>query len=201
MPVTILQKWIVVAFDMCSSTTILEQLILRREEKRLDFFWAEMMKYLEVQQAIRNFEIYKFMGDGWLLLFPSKTKGDELLEFLADFSKFFRKQLYTLILKHLDVRPDVTGLTVGLETGQLRSFKMNGRKEYVGRPINIACRLVKAIKDKDSKPAYKALASRQVYNEYFEHVSSKMEAKNVRRQLHNVSGGENFRCKKMTLIS
>lgn len=66
---TVIRK-LVVVFDISSSTTILEDL-MRCE--RLDV-WRNVL--ISVKEVLMDhpieFEIYKFMGDGWILLFPAR---------------------------------------------------------------------------------------------------------------------------------
>lgn len=65
---TIEQKCVVV-FDICSSTTILEDLLRSDSEKRWRDLLIDIKRFLVAQREVREFEIYKFMGDGWILLF------------------------------------------------------------------------------------------------------------------------------------
>lgn len=78
---------------------------------------------------------------------------------------------------------------------------MYGQQEYIGRALNIACRLQSAIKDKDSSPAYKALVSNSVFSEYFASAARKVTVYKVRRRLRNIRGGADFNCKKIHLLN
>jgi len=74
---------IVVAFDMCSSSNIIEDLTKSRNVQPLTKFFGELKSYLaKEQKATAPFDPYKFTGDGWLLLFPATTDGVRLLRFL-----------------------------------------------------------------------------------------------------------------------
>ena len=92
-------------------------------------------------------------------------------------------------------------LTFGIEKGPLVSMMMYGQREYIGRALNIACRLQSAIKDKDKSPAYKALVSNVVYNEYFASASKQLKVYKVKRKLRNIRGGVDFLCKKVHLLN
>jgi hypothetical protein len=190
---------IVVAFDMCSSSDIIEELTLKGDMARFRNFLTKVKRYLASAQKTVLFDPYKFTGDGWILLFPSNTNGQLLLTFLRDFSAFYRKELKNDVLRYLDTPPSITGLTFGLEKGPLAPMTMYGAREYVGRALNIACRLQSAIKDKGGSPAYKALVSNAVYNDYFSPAAG-YKVFRVTRKLRNIRGGSEFRCRKINLL-
>ena len=190
---------IVVAFDICSSSDIIEELTLSGNLKRFNEFLQALKRYLASAQKDIVFDPYKFTGDGWILLFPAKTDGKVLTKFLIDLCTFFRKEFNKQVLKHLDTPPS-TGLTFGVEKGPLVSMVMYGQREYIGRALNIACRLQSAIKDKDSSPAYKALVSNRVFYEYFASATGKLTVYRVRRRLRTIRGGVDFYCKKIHLL-
>ena len=204
MPLTIVNltvqgKVIVVAFDMCSSTSIVEQLTLKGDLKRLQRLLTVVKRYLMEKQKVLPFDVYKFVGDGWILLFPENTDGQKLLHFLKDLCSFFKKEERKEVLDHLDAPPKVTGLTFGIEKGALGAMLMYNQREYVGRAINVACRLQSAIKDKGGSPAYKALVTNTVFNEYFAPATGFTVFK-VERTLRNIGNGAVFRCRKINLL-
>jgi len=204
MPLTIVNltvqgKVIVVAFDMCSSTSIVEQLTLKGDLKRLQRLLTVVKRYLMEKQKALPFDVYKFVGDGWILLFPENTDGQKLLHFLKDLCIFFKKEERKEVLDHLDAPPKITGLTFGIEKGALGAMLMYSQREYVGRAINVACRLQSAIKDKGGSPAYKALVTNTVFNEYFAPAAGFAVFK-VERTLRNIGNGAVFRCRKINLL-
>ena len=77
---------------------------------------------------------------------------------------------------------------------------MYGQREYVGRALNVACRLQGSIKDKDAAPAYKALVSNAAYNAYFKSEKS-VKVWKVRRKLRNIRGGVDFHCAKIEFLN
>jgi hypothetical protein len=190
---------IVVAFDMCSSSDILEELTLKGEMPRYEDFLTKIKEYLADAQKKISFDPYKFTGDGWILLFPANTDGKALLLFLRNFCSFFSKEFRKHLLRYLDTPPRITGLKFGLEKGPLVRMTMYGATEYVGRALNIACRLQNAVRDKGGSPAYMALVSNTVYNDYFSPAKS-YKVVNATRTLRNVRGGAKFRCKKIYLL-
>jgi len=191
---------IVVAFDMCSSSDVLEGLTLKGETARLKSFIEKLKHYLANAQKDLPFDPYKFTGDGWILLFPVDTDGPKLLSFLRDFAIYFRKAFKTDVLTFLDVRPDITGLTFGVEKGPLVPMTIFQTQEYIGRALNIACRLQSAIKDKGGSPAYMALVSNSVFNSYFSPATGYVVYP-VRRQLRNIQGGKAIHCSKIDLLN
>lgn len=190
---------VVVAFDMCSSSNIIEELTLSNDIKRLTDFLTSLKRYLAKAQAHLPFDPYKFTGDGWILLFPPDTNGIALLRFLEDLCSFFAKEFRTSVLRYLDNPPSLVGLTFGIEKGALIPMTMYGQPEYIGRAINVACRLQGAVKDKGRSPAYNALVSNRVFTEYFSSAKP-FRIDRVRRTLRNINQGADFRCRRISLM-
>ena len=190
---------IVVAFDMCSSSDIIEELTLKDAMPRFHRFLTKIKEYLAEEQKTLPFDPYKFTGDGWILLFPANTDGNALLTFLRRLCTFFKKEFRNDVLRYLDTPPSITGLTFGLEKGLLARMTMYGGREYVGRALNIACRLQNAVKDKGGSPAYRALVSNTVYNDYFSPATG-YKVVRVTRTLRNIRSGAKFRCRKINLL-
>jgi hypothetical protein len=192
---------IVVAFDICSSSDIIEELTLKGQLERFHQLLTSLRHHLMKSQDILLFDAYKFTGDGWILLFPgNETDGQVLLKWLTDLCVFFKKEFRQKILKYLDTPPAVTGLTFGLERGLLGKMKMFGRREYLGRAINIACRLQGAVGDKGGPPAYKALVSNVVFHDYFA-AATGYKVWKAQRSLKNIRAGTAFKCRKIDLLS
>jgi hypothetical protein len=112
---------LVVAFDMCSSSDVLEELTLSGDLRRYDQLLTSIKEYLANAQDNVLFDPYKFTGDGWILLFPKETSGDLTFKFLQDLCRFFKKEFNDRINRHLGSPPSVTGLTFGVEKGPLRA--------------------------------------------------------------------------------
>jgi class 3 adenylate cyclase len=199
--VTLTGEVIVVAIDMCSSSDIIEELTLKGDLQRLQDFLTAFKRFLMQAQHSVKFDAYKFTGDGWILLFPAETSGPALLKLLRDICVFFKREFRKTIYKYLDTPPRITGLTFGLERGLLGQMKMFGRAEYVGRAINIACRLQNAVADKDDSPGYKALVSNAVYHQYLAPHTKAYKVVQAKRSLRNIRGGVDFRCRKIDLLS
>ncbi len=193
---------IVVTFDMCSSSDVFEDLMLRgRIDRFLDFVSALKHHLADAQDKIK-FTPYKFTGDGWILLFPKATAdGPRLLAFLRELSIFYMAEFAKCLLPHLGTPPGTTGLTFGIEEGNVTSTMVFQKKEHVGRPITIACRLQAAVNEvAEKKPAYKALVSSTVFDEYFASIPG-LKARTRYVSLRNIRGGRKFRCKLFSLAA
>jgi hypothetical protein len=191
---------VVVAFDMCSSSNIIEELTLSGDVGRLKDFIGTLNQYLAKEQASVLFDPYKFTGDGWLLLFPSNTKGIALAAFLTRLCRFYSKEYKNKMLPFLAHPPPISGLTFGIDKGSLEDLVIHGQQEYIGRVINIACRLQGAVKDKGGNPAYKALVSNAVFAEYFSETNFP-NVFSVKRTLRNINHDRVYRCRKIELLS
>ena len=185
---------IVVTFDMCSSSDILEELILLNDLSPYERVITKLKHYLAEAQEWVLFDPYKFTGDGWILLFPGNTSGASLWKLIAGLSACYRATSEVDLLPRLNTHPSIVGLTFGIEKGPIAHMTIFQQKEYVGRPITVACRLQAAIKSVTSKPAYKALISRSAYDDIFAKFP-KIGAINRKVSLHNIRGGRTFRCK------
>ncbi len=188
---------LVVAFDMCSSTDVIEELTLNGDIELLEALLTAVKEHLAAAQDRVLFDPYKFNGDGWILLFPANADGPAVFEILQGLCKFYEKAFAKIVYRHLATPPRVTGLTFGIDRGTVRRIKMYGQNEYVGRAINVACRLQASIKDKDQSPGYKALVSNAAYNRYFGAASKTVKVWKVKRTLRNIRSGADFHCKKI----
>jgi len=193
---------IVVFFDICSSTKILEDLIrTENEEKWRDLLIAQK-NFLRQRRVNYGFDMYKFLGDGWVLLFPTDASGGELMALLRSISDHYVK-LYRRKIKPLLTVPIANvGLTFGIDGGTLLVMTMNARREYAGRALNVAARLQSSIAQrKERHPENKVLLSNNLYATFKDKRKIQGEYKiwRVRRVLKNISGGEDYRCLKVEL--
>jgi hypothetical protein len=190
---------IVVAFDMCSSSTIMEQLLRARDMSCLTEFLTAIKRHLAAEQKLLEFDPYKFTGDGWILLFSPVTDGVALAAFLERLCRFYRDEFKRRVRPYLGNVPKLIGLSFGIDCGWLSHMTMYGQPEYIGRPIVVACRLQGAVKDKGGSPAYKALVTYAAYRKYFAQLPLPRVVR-VKRTLHNINDGTPFGCKKITLL-
>ena len=192
----------VVVFDICSSTSILENLQLNERLKRWRDLIIGMKNFLRTEAPEVGFKIYKFLGDGWILLFPEDFGGDKLIQFLTKLSKEFLS-LYRNVNAVLTTRISTIGLTFGIEKGTLICLIMNKIPEYIGRPLNVATRLQSSLKVKDKNPQFKGLISRVVYDDFSRETKRKLKKTHkivkVDRDLRNIAGGNNYPCMKIRI--
>jgi hypothetical protein len=159
-----------------------------------------MKNYLIGKTDEYNFTIYKFTGDGWILLFDPDTSGDKLVTFLRDLCKQYKMRYKRYVEDILETPPLSSGLTFGIDRGSLVKFVMNEQTEFVGRAINVACRLQGSIKDKDKSPQYKAIITKPLYYEKMRFLKN-VKKLNVKRKLRNLAGGNEVNCVKIWLDS
>jgi class 3 adenylate cyclase len=156
-------------------------------------------EFLHAKAAAVGYRLYNFTGDGWILLFPGKVNGQRLIIFLEELCKRYADLYAKNIKPVLETNPEVIGVTFGMDRGQLIKIHMNGRDEFVGRPINVACRLQSAIKDKDKNPGNKILISKHL----FESIKTDLKTNRfgeVKRKLRNIAGGRDISCMKADIL-
>jgi class 3 adenylate cyclase len=157
-------RHLVVVFDICSSTTILEDL------KRTDNLgaWRTLLIHLKDRMLERGanlkMSLYKFIGDGWVLLFPDNVPKIELCSFLCDLSQAFEAQFEEYVKPLLSQEPNPIGLMFGIDAGDLIRLELNGHFEYIGRAINVASRLQSYTKELPDGPSNKVIFSKNSFN-------------------------------------
>ena len=192
-------KKIVVFFDICSSTSILEDLVKTENQKLWRDLLIELKDYLRNKRSSLRFELYKFLGDGWVLLFERRPDGLEIFEFFEALSDKFLSLYRRDIENVLNIRIPNVGLTFGMDIGSCIQFVMNHQPEYMGRPLNVAARLQSTIGQRDSKPQNKTLLSNNLYATFGDKrkIQRKYKVWRVTRKLKNISGGEDYCCVKV----
>lgn len=195
----VLHDLVVVAFDMCSSSNLIEDLSRTDSLRAYDQMLKNLYLWLWSNAKKFNFIVYKFTGDGWILLFPaSLTTGNDLMQFLVKLTHKHSLLRQKLVDGHLESIPKANGLTFGVEMGKVRKIVLGTNVEFVGRPLNVACRLQTAVKDRGSAPDYRCLFSRKVFNTYLKDIQG-YKYFDVERSLRNITGGERYRCVKVNL--
>jgi class 3 adenylate cyclase len=191
------EEKVAVVFDICSSTAILEDLRLTNNEKAWRDLIIALKQFLREKETESSLSSYKFIGDGWILLFPRNYNGTALLKFLQELTALFQYH-YEFVLEQLNSPPKISGLTFGVDFGPLIRFEMMERDEYVGRPLNMASRLQSALSKINGNPANKVLFTTPT----FSHLRIRESAWVTRRvsvQLRNIRGGEEVKCIEVSL--
>jgi class 3 adenylate cyclase len=190
---------IVVTIDIHSSSQIIEDLLKTNSIK----LWRDLLitinEYLKRESIHSGAAIYKFIGDGWILLFNEPYSAKDIFKFLSDINKQFDQCYSDKVFPKLDTPSEISGLTFGIDEGQLINITMQNNTEYIGRPINIACRLQGAINDIDIKDGYRVFISHRLYNALKDELS-KYYPDPIQRPLRNISEGRNFRCNRLRLL-
>ena len=203
MPVTIRHARIIVVLDLCSSSQIMEDLLLGEKFDQYEAFLTCVKRWLMNWTQAHSppkgrFELYKFTGDGWILLFPDTIGGEPLLRFMYNLCEMINAELARHIIPNLSTMPAVLGATLGVEAGHLIRMTMNERVEYVGRALNVACRLQDAVNDHEAHPGcYRALISARLYNERLAKASARYKVESTTCSLRNIQGGSRFACRKI----
>lgn len=180
--------------DICSSTLILEDLIRTENQVRWQTILGHLKRFLWAEGGNNTFQMYKFMGDGWILLFDEGSfSGKQLLDLMRKLCIEYDRLFYMYVVEVLSRMPNVTGLTFGVDEGSLVEIVMNRQKEYVGRALNVAARLQSAIKQFRDPPAGTLLIS----NNAFVHLRLQVVNVEVECKLANVTGGERYRARKI----
>lgn len=184
-------KHTVMQFDICSSSMIIQDLIRSENQQawRDLLLWIE--KYLVEASKKYNFLPYKFVGDGWILLFKFNPDGD-LLSFAKEFSEVLSDKIQKLVDDYLEEPPKILGVTFGVDRGTLIKLNIMGKEEYIGWPINVAARLEKA-RNGDKTPQYKMLITKSMYKILKKYIIN-CPIKYVTRKLKNISQNKEFRC-------
>ena len=188
---------IVTTIDICSSSHIIEDLIKTSNIKAWRDVLIEMKEYLVSNAPNYGAEIYKFIGDGWIILFNKPYSAENIVNFLMGINQRFEEHYNTKIFPKLDIPLDISGLTFGVDEGQLIQLTMQERIEYIGRPINIACRLQGSINEIDIKGGFRVFMSHRLFNTLEAASFSYHDV--TERPLRNISDGGNFRCYRISI--
>jgi len=186
-----IENKVVVTIDICSSTDILEDLLKTKGIKQWRDLLIWLKEYLIAESKKYNFNLYKFTGDGWIILFDPPYKGAQIIQFLSEVSEKFEEEFKDKIYNILDSPPDITGLTFGIDEGPLVQMNMHEKMEYIGRAINVACRLQGVINDIDIKAGYRAFMSRRLFNSMKEELSG-YSPDSTKLPLRNIDGRKPF---------
>lgn len=196
-------KKIVTFFDICSSSKITEDLAQNNDLP----LWHEMLN--KIEQSLENnkialcFSIYKFLGDGWVLIIDPDTDKKKLLRYFKKLCDLFSDHFNKKIEKRLSTEIKRVGLTFGLDIGEIYPVSVGGSKEYVGPTLNIAARLQSCISNPnkmDDDPSNQLMMIRRNYFKYFEDdVDGMYKLVKARRTLKNIKNEDIFVCTRIWL--
>lgn len=177
----------------------MEDLIESENQERWRNSIIQLKDFLATEQKRwpkdSTFHIYKFVGDGWILLFPTEFPSGELFSLLKRLCEK-HNDVHETLLKPVLRRPiEPIGLTFGLEVGRLIGFRMNGRDEKVGRAINYACRF-QSVVEPDGVKQGKLLMSANAHDMLHGGMDGVYRTKRVMRTVQ----GEETWCYKVDLL-
>jgi class 3 adenylate cyclase len=182
----------VLIFDICSSTAILENLIRTENVVRWERVLGELKRYMWQLNDAVEFATYKFLGDGWILLFDDGSlHKDALLLLMRAIELKYERLFKAEIEPVLTSMPEIVGITFGIDEGSLARLTINKKEEYVGRAINVAARLQSAVKSLGGPPNGIALFSANA----FARLGITAKSDGVECSLPNVVGGTSYRAR------
>ena len=195
-----IDKKLVVFFDICSSSKLVNDL-LSSDQSKIKYYRNLLIvvrQFLVEQEEKGLCEVYNFIGDGWVLLLPPDSTGEAFISLLSNLSVLFERQLGNLT-DRLNSTPEVMGLTFGVDKGDLVRLVLDGKRaDYIGHPLNLAARLQAAVKDTPEDPAYRALISKNTFQDL--EISPKYRFVKVTRKLRNMLP-ETCECFELSVIN
>jgi len=185
---------LVMAFDICSSTDILEDLHRTGNVKAWRDLLIKLKEFLLSNSNNYFYNVYNFTGDGWILLFEYDINGAILEKFVSSLCNEYESIYDEKIEPILETTPDVIGIKIGMDRGSITKIVMNKRIEYIGRPINVACRLQVAItKNSVEYNIYRMMITKSLYN-HLKNDVKEWKAFEVERTLPNIAGNRKINC-------
>jgi len=190
-----LQENIVLAFDICSSTSIIEDLHRTQTVYRYKELIYGIRNYLEKISSEYHFQIYKFLGDGYILIFEPNVSIDRVLSFTIGLTDECDKYLTEFIQNFLEdeVLPR-KGITIGLDEGTLHPLEEKHRDtpvEFIGRPITIACRLQAKLDGPEH--TNRVLMTLRLYQELTDKLLKALCTQTT-RTLRNINNNKDLKC-------
>ena len=165
--------------------------------------WRDLLirlkEFLDDEKLVAPFEVYKFLGDGWVLLFDKDFDGSSMMDLLYRMCVKYKFLFKGKISPVLTTGGCKAGMTFGIDEGELVKIVMHGKPEYIGRPLNLAARLQGAIKQKDDEPDWKVLISKNCHIKLELEKVQRFAGIEVERKLANVAGGERYKARKIAL--
>lgn len=189
----------VVVFDICSSSVILEDLQQSGTQDRFGLLIDALWAYLLAGVRRKLFEIYKYLGDGFVLLFSESVRPDDVIMFLVNLTHYSNIVIAEFQRQYLDVAQlPRAGITIGVDLGQVYRLQSNAtsRREYFGRPINIASRFQSSLDQPEH--VNHVLVSREFYRG-MENKTLRDRFSETSRSLRNMAGEKKQRCYYMGL--
>ena len=188
----------VVTIDICSSSHIVENLLKRSKIDVWKNTLIDLKEYIFKEALKHKAEIYKFTGDGWIMLFDPPYLEKNIIGFLKDINLFYKDLYINQVIHTIDIPPKIIGMTFGVDEGPLVKLKMLEIWEYIGRALNIACRLQGAISEIDVYGGYRVFLSHIAYN-MLKNEADQYLPDATERLLKNISHNPDFQCYRLAI--
>jgi class 3 adenylate cyclase len=183
----------VLAFDICSSSAMLENLHLTNRTEKYEILIHDIVRFLEKNAAHYNYEIYKFLGDGFILIFSESTSIYLILEFCTALTSECNAYIKEFLRQHIETEDGIPrrGITIGVDKGYITKLSIDGKDEYVGRPINVSTRFQSSLDGEEH--TNRALLSLKLYQEIKE-PNFKTLCSQTSRTLKNMANNAKVKC-------
>lgn len=191
-------KAVVVTLDICSSSFLIEDLLKSERIRIWRNLIISMKDHLWHLAREHNADLHKFIGDGWIILFKQPYSGRGILHVLNSASEFYKRLYEQEVFPNLETFPKLSGLTFGMAEGRLIKVEMQERSEYIGRPINIACRLQSNISEYDINGGFRVLMSHGVFHKLRDDLGDYCYNL-TEKPLKNLGDGQTFPCYQILL--
>ena len=188
-----MSEQIVLVFDICSSTSILEDLHRTNTIEKYNNLISNINLFLEKNHITYSYDIYKFLGDGYILLFDNQKNIDKVLEFSIALIYECNEYIKKVIEEDIEAENSILrkGITIGIDCGYISKLKNMNKNEYIGRPINFACRLQSSLKK--TEHTNRILLSNKVY-QLINEKGYKLLCSKTTRSFRNIVNDDDIKC-------
>lgn len=183
---------VVLVIDICHSTAIVDDLGAGGNEG----FWRKLLVKMDAiiraHSSQAKYEYYKFLGDGWILLFDeSEDTGRNVIDALRYADEMYGLAYVGGVRSAFRRHKQPPELTFGVTSGPLLKVELGGGTEYIGKAINEACRLQGMASNSEGGAGSRGYLGTGFYTEYYDNFAGLALEKEV--ALRNVEGGEKIK--------
>lgn len=193
-------KKTIICFDIVSSSKIIEELSKSNEVDAWKNLISKLGLYIEEQDPKDKMIIYKFIGDGWIIILDQLLDLNFIRGYLSSLLKKYLKLFDDYVKPRLEIDIKNIGITAGVDIGEIFEIAINEKKEWIGRPINIASRLQGVVSIPKDNVINSFLISERSFNDLNGgSIEKKLVKKDKRRTLKNIADDDKFKCHKVLL--
>ena len=122
---------IVFVFDIASSTILIEDLQQTGRTVRYDQLIGPISEFLDRNSVSYKYEVYKFLGDGFILIFDEGQTIDNVLIYSIALTTKFAEYMLSFKRQFIQTRKiERLGLTIGIDKGEIFGLTLRGIKEF-----------------------------------------------------------------------